>query len=419
MDILNVTTHPFNDTSIEECQFHNYQPFIPGKLNYNDEIRIPIQELDSYTLPSQSFLYIEGKLLTDSGNVPTKLKFINNAIAFLFRELRYELNGVVIDSVRDLGLTSTIKNYLSLNENESVLMQNAGWYPKEIKKIVTDSKGVTTVEIEKILVDKDGNFNVCIPLKMLSGFFEDYKKIIMNMKQELVLIRSSDDIDSVISSDQTEKPMIELNRLYWSIPHIKPSLSQQLRLTNISKSNKELPIKFRSWQMIQYPSLSSSKINTWVVKTSSKIETPRHVIIAFQKSRKGNLTKDFSKFDHCKLNNIRIFLNSERYPYNDLNLDFDNNKFATLYEMFANFQESYYDLHMNQPIYNPIEFKNNAPLVHIDCSRQKEVLQSGSIVLRIEFETDEPTTSETSAFCLILHEKEFTYNPTTKIVKQY
>ncbi|CAH1100670.1 unnamed protein product [Psylliodes chrysocephalus] len=122
MAVLYVTGQPFNDTTIDDYQFYTYQPFITGKLNYNDEIRIPIQDLDAYTLPSKSYLYIEEKLLTDAGKVPTKLQFINNAVAFLFRELRYELNSIVIDYVRDIGLVSTMKNYLSLNENESVRM---------------------------------------------------------------------------------------------------------------------------------------------------------------------------------------------------------------------------------------------------------------------------------------------------------
>lgn len=253
---------------------------------------------------------------------------------------------------------------------------------------------------------------------MLSGFFEDFRKI-MNMKKELVLIRSNDDVDSVVSADVTEKPAIQLTKLSWNVPHIKPSLNQQLRLTNIAKSNKELPIKFRSWQIVEYPSLNTSTRHTWAVKTSSNVETPRHVIICFQKDRKGKLKSDMSKFDHCNITSVRIFLNSERFPYQDFITDFKNNKFATLYEMYANFQESYYHLQNNQPIYNPQEFKSEAPLVHIDCSRQKEVIQSGSVSLRVEFETDEATTADTSAYCLILHEKEFSYNPSTKIVRQY
>ncbi|KAJ8972050.1 hypothetical protein NQ317_001520 [Molorchus minor] len=406
MDLLNVTSEPFSDNSVEDYQFHTYQPYIPGNLNYNDEIRIPIQDLDTFTAPCNSYLYIEGKLMKSDGTVATKLQFINNGIAFLFRELRYELNGIVVDSVRNVGLVSTIKNYLSYNENESVLLQNAGWFPNKSAN-------------QKILVDASGNFNVCIPLKLLMGFFEDFRKVIINMKQELVLIRSSNDNDAITSLDDTEIPKIDIQKLYWKVPHVTVSIQEQLRLNKTINKNVELPIKFRSWELIEYPSLSSTTRHTWPVKTTTKVETPRHVIVAFQNDRKNRITTDMSKFDHCDLKNIRIFLNSERYPYNDLFIDFENNKYATLFEMYANFQESYYSNKTNQPIFNPTDFKLHAPLAHIDCSRQKETLQTGSIVMRIEFETERPTSANTTAYCLILHERHFTYNPLTKIVKQY
>lgn len=40
-----------------------------------------------------------------------------------------------------------------------------------------------------------------------------------------------------------------------------------------------------------------------------------------------------SKFDHRELRNVNVFLNSKRYSYNDLQLDFKTNKFTVLYEM--------------------------------------------------------------------------------------
>lgn len=411
MEILNITGLPFSDLTIEEYKFHNYQPYVTGSVNYNDEIRIPIQDLDSYTLPCNSYLYIEGKLSTVTGAVPTKLKFINNAIAFAFRELRYELNGIVIDSVRNVGLTSTIKNYVGLNENESISLQNAGWFP--FSADYPDDK-----PREKILVDTNGNFNVCVPLKMLAGFFEDFRKIICNMRQELVLIRSSNDKDSITSLDDTEEPRIEISKIFWSVPHITPSIQEQLRLNKIISKSVELPIKFRSWELIEYPSLPSSTNHTWAVKTTSKVETPRHVLIAFQNKKKGRLTSDMATFDHCTLRNVKVFLNSNRYPYADLNLDFTNNRYAILYEMYSNFQESFYHLKNNEPLFNPNQFKTLAPIVHIDCSRQRESIQIGSVVMRIEFETENATNSDVTAYCLILHEKEFSYNPLTKIVQQ-
>uniref|UniRef100_A0A6P7GUC5 Uncharacterized protein LOC114342388 n=1 Tax=Diabrotica virgifera virgifera TaxID=50390 RepID=A0A6P7GUC5_DIAVI len=168
------------------------------------------------------------------------------------------------------------------------------------------------------------------------------------MRQELVLIREKDDIDAIIATDETEKPKIEINKLYWNVPHILPNISEQLRLNKIVRSNTELPIKFRSWELIEYPTLNNSTRHTWPVNTTTKLESPRHIVVAFHDGRKGKMLKDMSKFDHCNLTNIRMFLNSERYPYQDLNLDFDSNRFATLYEMFANFQESYYHLQTNQ-----------------------------------------------------------------------
>jgi len=38
----------------------------------------------------------------------------NNCVAFIFDEIRYELNGVEIDRNRNVGITSTLKNYVTV-----------------------------------------------------------------------------------------------------------------------------------------------------------------------------------------------------------------------------------------------------------------------------------------------------------------
>jgi hypothetical protein len=176
-------------------------------------------------------------------------------------------------------------------------------------------------------------------------------------------------------------------------------------------------LPFRSWELVEYPSLTETTRHTWPVKTTTKLETPRHIIVAFQKDKKNKVASNMSEFDDINLTNIRAFLNSERYPYTDLFLNFKDNKYATLYEMFSNFRQSYYETG-NEPIFNPKEFKKISPIAHIDCSRQKETIQSGSVILRIELEMSENVPNETTAYCLILHDKLFRYNPMTKIVRQ-
>lgn len=63
-----------------------------------------------------------------------------------------------------------------------------------------------------------------IPLKLLSGFSEDIQKLIVNMRQELIMIPNSNDKETVISIDNSVSPKIDIKRLIWCVHHVAPSL---------------------------------------------------------------------------------------------------------------------------------------------------------------------------------------------------
>src|SRR5579872_7508513 len=92
----------FEDAVIN-AEYRSHLPYASTSLGNSDEIRIPVQYQDLYTLPSQSYLYIEGKVLDDNNAAVANARLVNNAIAHLFEEIRYELNGIVIDRVRNPG----------------------------------------------------------------------------------------------------------------------------------------------------------------------------------------------------------------------------------------------------------------------------------------------------------------------------
>jgi len=237
------------------------------------------------------------------GTVSKTLSLVNNGIAYLFKEIRYQLNGVTIDSVRDVGLTSTLKGYLSYNKNESNRLKNAGWFPTET--VVT---GTTTTTTRSTIIDeKTGLFNVCIPLKMLMGFFEDYKKVILNSKQELILVRDNTDKNAVFSTDPEESPKIALTKLTWNIPHISVGLPQELALTKIIDKNTSLMIAFRSWELIEYPELLKTNRHNWPVKTSPSLSTPRHVGVVFQSNKRDKVNANMSELDDINLRNIKEY----------------------------------------------------------------------------------------------------------------
>lgn len=400
-NILNVTGNVYSDESITRMEFHSHTPYSNTTFSNNDEIRIPIQNQDLVILPSQSHLYIEGKLVDIEDKPSETLRFCNGGVFFLWDEIRYELAGTVIDRNRNPGITSTMKTYLSYSHNEMLRLNNAGWDP-DGTPVMTDNKGY---------------FNICIPLRLLLGFCEDHKKVVVNTKHELVLIRSSTDMNAAFSSKPEEKPKVVINKIIWKVPHISLSDAQKLKFLKYIERGSELPIAFRSWELHEYPLVAQAMSHSWTVKAASQLEKPRYIIVGFQTNRKGNVVKNMAEFDHCNLTNMKVYLNSEVFPYDNLNINFDQNQYATLYEMFANFQPSYYYKDLTQAALNPKDFKTIAPLTVINCSHQSENVKTGAVDIRLVFETSKNIPPATSCFCLIIHDRFVQYNPMNNAVR--
>ena len=110
-------------------------------------------------------------------------------------------------------------------------------------------------------------------------------------------------------------------------------------------------------------------------------------------------------FDTCQLINVKFYLNSKFYPYDDLNLDFDKRRAAILYDMYLRFRTSYYQIphERNEPAFQLNSFLKGFILVIIDCSRQNESVKSGTVDVRLEFEFKENVSANTTAYCLIIH----------------
>lgn len=395
-DILNINRGIRSDNSITKFEYHTYSPFLQS-FNNNDEIRISIKHQDLCVLPSASFLYIEGRLLKEDGT-PTQLAQItNNTFAYLFDSIRYELNGVEIDQSKNVGHTSTLKNIVSLNENLSRMLHNAAWF-NTTNHVLTN-----------------GYFNFYVPLNMLLGFTEDYNHVVINVKHELILTRSRTDDNAVISAADNVK--FNISKLQWRIPHITMSDESKLKMLKTIDGGRSLRMAFRSWDLYEYPLLSETTNHNWSVKTSNQLEKPRFIIFALQTDRKNQRAKDYAKFDHCNLTDVKLHLNSESFPYDDMNLRFAENRYALLYAMYSNFQKNYYGRDP-QPLFTRAEFLTYAPIVVIDCSHQNEAIKTGPVDVKLEFKTSENMPPLTSAYCLILHDRIVEYNPLTSEVKK-
>lgn len=420
MDVMSIMQSvPFDD-SVTHMEWHTHLPYASMTLNNSDEIRIPIQQQDICVLPSLSYLYVEGRLLLHgTSSPPAKTKFTNNAFAYLFDEIRYELNGVEIDRVRNPGITTTLKGYASFDGLTMRTMGNAGWITSSDN--IANANGVHPV-------DDKGNFSFCVPLSSLLGFAEDYKKMIVSARHELVLIRSPGDKNAVqwksgpatgtppVQDTNVESVEVRLEKLCWRIPYVTLSDEQRITLLKQLSRGISIPVEYRSWSLYEVPELQQTTKQSWAVKTASQLEKPRYVIVAFQTGKKVNMKENAAHFDHCQLTNLKLHLNSISYPYDDLKLDFKRNRTALLYDMYARFQESYYGT-PSRPLLDREAFKSYAPLVVIDCSKQNESIKAAPVDVRLEFETSEDFKKLTTAYCLIIHDKSFTYSPSNSLVR--
>jgi len=400
----------FINESIENIEYHSHFPYASSKLQNSEEIIITVQHQDIYTLPSKSYLLLEGKFVDSitNGPVSEKHNLINNFAAYLFDEIRYEMNGVEIEKIKNPGITSTLKG-ISTFGRDMVEIENYGW-------------NLRPSSSSPSFLSPTGDFSLCIPLSCFLGTAESYKKLVVNVKQELILIRSrKDDNCYYVNASEGENVVaakIVVNKLVWRLPYVSLAHREKLTLLKLIEAGASLNMAFRTWELYEYPLLPRSRSQVWTVKTSTLLEKPRYIILAFQTNRKENITSDSSKFDHCNLRNAKLFLNSKMYPYDDMNIDFGKNQVSVIYHMLTDFMKSYTG-DMNRSPYATIsEFRSETPIITIDCSKQQQSLKTGSIDIRLEFEAASSFPDMTTAYCLVFHDRSVEYNPLTGVVRR-
>lgn len=387
------------DDSIVGFEYHTHYPYASTSLNNNDEIRIPVQQQDIYTLPSESYLVLKGTYLGKDDGVDTALQFSNNFGAFLFDEIRYEIAGVEVDRIRNAGITTLMKNLTTLTANDKYDIQPAGWTADG------NNTGLHTAT--------DGTFTCYIPLKMLLGFAEDYRRILLHVKQELILRRSATNDDAVYLTVGKTDYTLTLNKVVWKIPYVQVADEYRIPLLRLVDRDDPIRMAFRKWNLYEYPSVPEAQNNSWTVKSSAQGEKPRYVIVAFQTARKNNKSKIASQFDHCNIKNIKLYLNSVYYPYEPVQGDYH-----MFYTMFTRMYRSYYNKASSGTILSGTDFVSKAPLFVFDCSKQNETMKNGALDIKIEFESASNIPKNTAGYCLIISECVMQYTPLSGTVRQ-
>ena len=98
--ILKFTDTPIIDESIEEYEYHEYEPITGTSLKNGGDVRISIESQDVFTHPRESYLIFEGRLTKADGTAyvnADEVALTNNAIMHLFNRIEHHLSNQLIE----------------------------------------------------------------------------------------------------------------------------------------------------------------------------------------------------------------------------------------------------------------------------------------------------------------------------------
>lgn len=391
------------DESIVKKEFYTYLPYT-NSFGESEEVRIAIPNQDACLLPCESYLYMQFTVITEQHNKTTpekdRIKFVNNFPSFLFSDARYELNGVEIDRIRNVGITSTLKLSAA-----SCLSNTTGY--QQFNEAFAEK--IAQEETEKLTYD------VLIPLSIWFGFCDDYRKIVLNSRHELILLRARNSINC-FSGGSTEanaaNVKITIDKLEWKMPYITLADNAKWGVKSLLSTNKRFSVQYRSWDLYEYPVLPQTTHHIWPIKTVSHLNKPRYVLVGFQHDKKEKKTADASRFGSTHINNVHLHLNSNEYPSHMHDFNVGLGKFAEIYQAYAGIQSSYYNgLENKNPFGRGYGRYQVDTIFAFDTSRSDESIKNGAVDIRLEIKASENIPANCAAYCLIIYENEFEYSP--------
>jgi len=235
--MLDVMSTPEYDDLLAGFKYVPHLPLASSTYGYNELIRFRVENQSDFWLPSESFILIEGQIVKSPST--SAAVFIGNALLHAFTECKYLLNDIEIDQTKNLGISTTMKYLCSLTPDEIISLNGAS---------------IGDVRTATITNDK-GEFKISIPLRLILGFAEDYKKILLGARQELIFLRSAHDKNVFISETADEASQLKITKMSWFIPSIAVSDKARIPLMNILERDIPITVPFRTWEYHENPAV--------------------------------------------------------------------------------------------------------------------------------------------------------------------
>ena len=409
--ILNIQEKIEVDDAIKSYEYVEYQPITGSQLNTSGQITITIENTDDFYYPRGSWLLAQGQLVKGDGTPyadADDITLTNNAIMYLFTNIKYSLGDAEIESLNHPGFATTMLGSIKYSENYRVgpaLMRC--WLP-DTSQSYEDANTGCTMRHAYIIKNPDpkGSFSFAIPLEHWSGFCGDYDKVTYGMRHTLTLTRTTNDNNAIYKKDTVDAGKVHITKLSWMMPKVLPSDEMKYKLYKTIESKEVLNVGFRMHQcsVIQIPVVQSF---SWRLGVKTAPEKPRWIIVGLQTNKSGNQDHNAALFDHCNVTNMCVVLNNVKYPLLDANANFNKYQFAHFYNSMIEFTRSYYgiDPMISTTSLSPDTYAQLTPIFVFDVTKQSERLDTGVVDMTIEMQFSQNVAANTTAHALVISDR--------------
>ena len=253
-------------------------------------------------------------------------------------------------------------------------------------------------------------------------FCEDYNKVIYGVTHSLSLFRQDDgyaihraENDENNGADADAK--VEITKIKWVIPQIKPSLEIASGLIGEIEKKKIVQIGFKERKCDKKPVTEGTNWS-WRLAVTTGAETPRFLILGFQTGDRMKQVEpvgdapsetNASTFNNCKIHAIQVQMLGRLYPSQAQPINFAQNDWSKAYRNVAEFRRKMDGTPgmFSHGGINPIDFQTLYSLYVFDLSNQVAKLRTGVVDVLIKVKFHENPPANTMAYAVTISDKVF------------
>ena len=325
------TTYGYNN-DIHKSKIIKYKPNNLAAMNtVHTNINIILNREENHLNIHDSYLEIEFVVLDNAGGVfanNANIRLVNYGMMSLFISVKLETSGGrTIEYIDHCHPNLLMYKLLTStdDEYESGFVINQGNRDSQLKG-------------DHIAAER-GHMYMMVKMCDLSGFVNDFEKIIYGLGFKLILRNNNDRALFRVDADPgrvTNDANIDIRDISWCVPSIDPSNDNRIILQKgLSKKNI---VDFSYYERKTfYKNVPNATNFLFDLGMESGMERPQYIIVGFENNDVNKQTHDASTFDIMNVTACYCKISSEFYPKDRMNINYRTNNYNEAFKEIFSF----------------------------------------------------------------------------------